>query len=70
MTVFTGLFPRSTGVTNNINNVSVLFKRPSVTASQHAQYQDPETEAAEWNWAIIHFTIDTCAFPTVTGNIA
>lgn len=25
----------------------------SVTASQHAQYQDPESEAAEWNSAII-----------------
>ncbi len=31
-----------------------------MTVSQHAQYQDPETEAAEWNSAIIHFTIWTC----------
>ncbi len=30
------------------------------------QYQDPETEAAKWNSAIIHFIIYTCAFPTAT----
>lgn len=27
----------------------------SVTASQHAQYQGVETEAAKWNSAVIHF---------------
>ncbi len=27
----------------------------SVTVSQHAQYQDHETDAAKWNSAIIHF---------------
>ncbi len=32
---------------------------------QHPQYQDPKTEAAKWNSAIIHFIIYTCAFPTV-----
>ena len=31
----------------------------SVTVNQHAQYQDPETEAA--NSAIIKFIIYTCA---------
>ena len=37
----------------------------SVRVSQHAQYQEPETEATEWNSAIIYFTIYTCAFTTV-----
>ncbi len=36
----------------------------SVTASQHAQHQDPETEAAKWNSAIINLIIYTCAFPS------
>ncbi len=34
--------------------------------SQHVQYQDPETAAAKWDVAIIHFIICTCAFPSVT----
>ncbi len=37
-----------------------------MTASQHEQYKDPETEAAKWNSAIIHFVIYTCVFPAVT----
>ncbi len=46
--------------------LSVPVSQDSVTVSQHEQYQDPETEAAKWNSAIIHFIIYTCAFPTVT----
>ncbi len=34
---------------------SVPLRRDSVTVGQHAQYQDPEPEAAKWNSAIIHF---------------
>ncbi len=30
-----------------------------MTVSEHAQYQDPEPETAEWNSAIIHFIIYT-----------
>ncbi len=45
---------------------SVPVSHDNGTASQHAQYQDPETEAAKWNSAIIHFIIYTCAFLTVT----
>ncbi len=41
-----------------INDGSVLVKcRDSVTLSQHDQYQEPETEAAKWNSAVIHCTI-------------
>ena len=36
---------------------SVPVSHDSVTVSQHAQYQDPETEAAKWNSAIIHLII-------------
>ncbi len=45
---------------------SVPVSHDSVTVSKHVQYQNPETEAAKWNAAIIHFIIYTCAFPTVT----
>ncbi len=38
----------------------------SVPVSQQELYQDPETEAAKWNSAIIDFIIYACAFPTVT----
>ncbi len=34
---------------------SVPVSHDSVTVSQHAQNQDPESEAAEWNLAIITF---------------
>lgn len=37
-----------------------------MTVSQHAQHQDPETEAAKWNSAIVHFITYTCDFPAVT----
>ncbi len=60
---------KSTGVTHNINDVSdpsVPVSYDSVTVSQHAQYQDPGTEAAEWNSAIINLIIYTCASPTGT----
>jgi len=33
--------------------------------SQHAQYQDPETEAAKCYKVIIHFMIYNCAFQNV-----
>ena len=33
--------------------------------SLYAQYQDPESEAAKWTSASVHFIIYTCAFPTV-----
>ena len=47
---------------------TVLYKllEGSVTVSQHAQYQDPETTAAKWNAASINCIIYTCGFPTVT----
>ncbi len=35
-----------------------------MTVSRHAQYQDPETEAAKWNSAISDFIIYACAFTT------
>ncbi len=35
---------KSTGVNNNITNGSITL---SVPVSQHAQHQDPKTEAAE-----------------------
>lgn len=38
----------------------------SVSVSPHARHQDPETEAAKNNSAIIHFIIDFCVFPPVT----
>lgn len=40
-----------------------------MTKSQHAQQQDPATEAAEWNSAIFDFIIHTCAFHNVTANL-
>ncbi len=45
---------------------SVSVSHDGVTVSQHAQYQDPETEAAKWNSAIIDFIIYTCAFLILT----
>ncbi len=45
---------------------SVPLCHDSVTVNQHAQCYDPETEAAKWNSAIIHFIIYAGAFPTVT----
>ena len=33
-----------------------------VTASQHARHQDPETESAPWNPAIVGFTIHRLGF--------
>ncbi len=36
---------------------------------QWAQYQDPETEAAKWNSAIIHFIIYTCAYTVTHENV-
>lgn len=47
----------SSGVTKNIND-------DCVTASKLSQYQDPETQAAKWNSAIINCIVYTC--PTVT----
>ncbi len=39
-----------TGVANNVNVGSdVPVSHDSVAVSQHAQYQDPEAEAAKWN---------------------
>ena len=45
---------------------SVPLSRDSVTVSCHAQYQDPENEAAKWNSAVINYIIYICAFSTVT----
>ncbi len=45
---------------------SVPASHDSVTVSQHAQHQDPETEAAEGISAIINLIIYICAFPAVT----
>ncbi len=41
---------------------SVPVSHDSVTVGQHARYQDPETEAAKWNPAIINFIIYLCFF--------
>ncbi len=48
---------------------SVPVCHDSVTVSQYARYKDPETEAAKWNSAVIHFIIYTCAYPAVTHQI-
>ncbi len=48
--------------------LSVTVSHVRETVSQHAQYQDPETEAAKGNVAIINFITHTCAFPAVTGQ--
>ncbi len=62
-----GLFPahilthhsrKSTGVTNNMINGSVLLQCPNkptqcASDSHNVQYQDPETDAAKWNSAFI-----------------
>ncbi len=37
-------------------------KAQALTASQHEQFQDPETEAAEWNLAVIRFVAYTCFY--------
>lgn len=37
-----------------------------VTVNQHAQPQEPDTEAAKGNSAIIIFIVYTCAFSVVT----
>ncbi len=46
--------------------LSVPVSHDSVTVSQHAQYEDPETEAAKIKSAINKFIIYICAFSTVT----
>lgn len=51
------------GATNNSKNDSIPSP-DSVTGSQHEQ--NPETEAAKWNSAVIKPIIYTCAFPIVT----
>ncbi len=38
-----------------------------MTESQHEQYQDPETEAAKWNSAVIDFIIYSCAFTAMSS---
>lgn len=43
---------------------SVSVNREDVTVNQHAQTQDPETEAAKQDSAI--FTFTTCTFPGET----
>lgn len=45
---------------------TVPERHDTVTGSQHAEYQDPETEVDKWNSVTIHFIIYTRAFPTVT----
>ena len=44
---------------------NVPEKRHSVTVSQQAQRQDPDTEPTRLNSTNINFVIYTCAFPTV-----
>lgn len=41
------------------------LEKQVMTVNQHAQYQDPKPEAANWNSDIIHYIIYTCAFLTV-----
>lgn len=48
--------------------LSVSLNHVSVKVSQHAQYQNPEIEAANGYSAVINFIIHTCAFPAVTGQ--
>lgn len=45
---------------------TVPERHDTETGSQHAEYQDPETEVDKWNSVTIHFIIYTRAFPTVT----
>ena len=45
---------------------SVPVNFDSVTASLCDKYQGPETEAGKLNSSIIHFSINTFAFPAVT----
>lgn len=54
---FTTHLGKAHGV-NNINNIN--YSGVSVSSDKH--YQEPETEAAKWNSAIINFI----TFPTVT----
>ncbi len=44
----------------------VPVSHDSVRASQHARYQDPETEDAKRNSALISFVV--CGFPTVKSQ--
>lgn len=37
----------------------------SVTVNLHAQYQEPETESAQWNSATFNLTVYTCDFSGV-----
>ncbi len=47
-------------------HLSVPVINDSVTVSQHAQYQGPETEAVNWQSVNINCIIYTCAFPAVS----
>ncbi len=58
---------KSTDVTNEFNDVSVLFKcprKPQKNDCQHAPNHDPNTKAAKWNWDSFLF-IYTSAFLAV-----
>ena len=54
---------RATGVVTLTLTLSLaLFKcQDNVTVRQDEQYQDPQTEAAKWNSAIVGFMIYTCS---------
>ncbi len=58
---FTAQRPESLCIKKTTRTLMVVLFYSSV--SQHEQHQDPETEAAKWNSAFIHFIIYTCAFP-------
>ena len=59
---FWSAIKKITGVANNINDdCSIEAMTVWQSVSQRAHYQDPETEAAKWNSAIIIFIIYICA---------
>ena len=56
------------GVTSNINDGSAPYWHPneSLPVSQYAQYQDPETDTAVWNTAVIKVMNYTSTLPVLT----
>ena len=44
---------------------SATVSHGRVTVSRHVRYQDPGTQAAKWNSAIVHFIMSNRHFPTV-----
>lgn len=55
---------KSTSVTNNINDGSVLLSQIALTVRLH---NNTGSLTAKWNSAIIDWVIYTCVFPTVSS---